>query len=413
MRGGGDRRRGLRLVRPVRLLVRHRAEAPDQHRRVHLAAGDHRVEDPRVRVEVVHHRGQVDRVARGCRTRSEVADLRLEPVGQLRDAEPVGRQDAGRDHRDAAAVGQDRDPPAARPARHQQALRRLHQLLRRRHQQRAGIAQRGLDDTPARHQRAGVRLRGAGGRLPGRRQHDHRLARTPGRGDRAQEPAAVAEVLAVDADRAHALVAGQVRDEIAGRQVGLVPDRDEVRQPERHLDAVRHELDAEPARLRHDRERPRRLALVEPGRVERFVPAPHAHAVRPEQHGAGLPDARRHALLQRTPLRPGLREADRDPDERAHAASQAVIDHLLEGPRRHHQHGAVDGLRQLAQRRHRGVPLHLGRARVHEVHPAPAGAAQHAARDPEAPLRGVVGRPDDRDRARCEQRLQLPLRHVI
>ena len=76
----------------------------------------------------------------------------------------------------------------------------------------------------------------------------------------------------------------------------------------------------------------RHLALVEPRRVERLVPAPHAHAVRSEQHGAGRRTRAATRGSTARPSSPVSREADRDADERAHAARQTVLDHVLEAP---------------------------------------------------------------------------------
>ena len=405
--GGGHGGGRLGLVQPAGLLVRHRAEAADQDRGVELAALQQQVEHARVRVHVVEHGRQVDRVPCRCRARPHLAHPLLEAVGELGHDEAAGRQHARCDHRDAAAVRQDADPRAARPRGHQQALRGLHQLLRRRHQERAGVAECGRHHALRRDQRAGVRLRGPGGRLARGRQHDHRLAEGPRLGDGAQEPATVAEVLAVDADRAHLGVVREIGDDVADGDVGLVADRDEVRHPEAHLDAVRREVDAQPARLGDERERPRHLAVVEPGRVEPLVSSPHSHAVRPQQDGALLAHPAGDALLDRTALGPRLGESDRDADERPHAPRKAVLDHLLEGVRRHHQQRQVDGLVQVAQRRHRRQPLHGRAAGVDELHPAAIGAAQHAAGDAEPPLGRVVGRTDDRDRARVQQRREV------
>ena len=163
----------------------------------------------------------------------------------------------------------------------------------------------------------------------------------------------------------------------------------------------------EPARLRDERERTGHLAVVEPRGVERLVPGPHAHAVRAEQHGARLAHAAADALLDRAPLLPRLREPDRDADERPHAAGQAVLDDLLEGVGRHHQHRQVDRLVEVAQRRHGRQSLHRRGARVDQHDAAPVGAAQHAAGDAEPPLGRVVGGPDDRDRARVQQRREV------
>ena len=60
----------------------------------------------------------------------------------------------------------------------------------------------------------------------------------------------------------------------------------------------------------------------------------------------------------------------------------------------------------------RRLPEHLAAAVVHEVHGAPGGAAQRAARQPVAPLGRVVGRADDRDGRRVEERFQASVHKV-
>ena len=91
-------------------------------------------------------------------------------------------------------------------------------------------ATRRFDRLTAARQGAGVRSRRAAsrGRAPDGQQ-DNGLGRRPCRLD---ERAAVAEVLAVDADHARPLVLRQRGNELRRVDVGLVPDRDRTRKAE-------------------------------------------------------------------------------------------------------------------------------------------------------------------------------------
>ena len=112
----------------------------------------------------------------------------------------------------------------------------------------AGSAAGGVDGVEVARQRAGVRM-GCADRRSGAadgEQHD-RLARGA---RRLGERAPVAEVLAVDADHACAVVGGQVRDDLRDVEVGLVPDGHEPREAETEVAEQEPGLERDVAALR-------------------------------------------------------------------------------------------------------------------------------------------------------------------
>ena len=114
-------------------------------------------------------------------------------------------------------------------------------------------------------------------------------------GSGARERAAVAEVLAVDADDARVLVLGECADEIGRLEVGLVAERGEAGDAEPVVAGERAHLEREVAALREQPE-PSRRELVH-AEVERRRRVDDAEAVGAEQHRPRGADALDHAPL--------------------------------------------------------------------------------------------------------------------
>ena len=197
-----------------------------------------------------------------------------EPAAEI--DQRVGRQDA-----DAAAVGHDREPVAARRLRRGQGLDGVEQLLEPEHAQHAGAPEGGVVDRIGAGQRAGVR--GGGARalgMPARLDHDHRLhaRRGPRRG---HELARVGDHLDVEQDRPGRGVVGQVVEHVAEVDVGHVAERDQVRE----ADAARRS----PSRARRSPSRPtarrRRVARAAAATCAKLAFRPMPGTMMPRQLG--------------------------------------------------------------------------------------------------------------------------------
>ena len=113
-------------------------------------------------------------------------------------------------------------------------------------------------------------------------------------------------------------------------------------------------------------------------------------------------------VLDRAALLPRLREADRDADERPHAARQPVLDDLLEGAAP--APPAPPGRPVLPGRAATppsACPCTVGLRALTSSTRRRSEPRSTPARDAEPPLGRVVGRPDDRDRARVQQRREV------
>ena len=154
---------------------------------------------------------------------------------------------------------------------------------------------------------------------------DDRLAVADSPGDPG-ELARVSERLEVEQDHVGVRVLLPVLEEVVARQVGLVADRDERRQPEAQAVRGFDDRDPEAAALREEADAPGRRRERDERRVEPHLGRGVEHA---EAVGADQPHAVRAAdldqlALRRRALGSHLGEAGGDHDEAAHARGPAL-----------------------------------------------------------------------------------------
>src|SRR5262249_44924575 len=145
----------------------------------------------------------------------------------------------------------------------------------------------------------------------------------------AGELPAVPEVLAVDADEGRLLVRGRRADQLRGLEVGLVAERGEPRDAEPDLAREQRDLDREVPAREDQADRPG--SEVARAEIELARPVVDAEAVRSQEDGAGLADARDDGALPRPPLLARLAETGRDGHDCAGAGAERSVSCLLEG----------------------------------------------------------------------------------
>ncbi len=226
---------------------------------------------------------------------SSLAQRRLGRLLERLQLDPTRAEQVARDRSVAAAVADDRDAPAAGPVRREQRLRGVDELPRRLDEVNPAGTARRLDGVAAARQRARVR---AGGTLAGlAAAHGEEDDRLPGGPRRLDERAAVAEVLAVDADHPRPLVPAQRGDELGRVHVGLIADRDRAREAEADVLEQEPRLEQDVAALRDEADRPR--GQRGRGELELGRAVDEAEAVRPHEHRPRRPHALDERLLAR------------------------------------------------------------------------------------------------------------------
>ncbi len=269
-----------------------------------------------------------------------------------------------------------------------------------------GLAQESVDDLVRLRERPGVRARRARpGARAARLDGDDRLASRNAPGD-PREADRVAEALEVEQDDVGPRVLGPVLDQVVARDVRLVSDRDEGRDPEVELRRVVEQGEAERSALGGQGH----ASLGRIDRAERGVQAElrigvdQAHAVgadHPHARGANLVEQGNFAAAS---LVAGLGKARRDDDDPGHSLGRAVVDGGFDEFARHRDHGEVHGSRNVDQARIAAHALHLLRARV-DRHDRPLEDAVEVVEDLGADLSALAARPDDRDNVRLEEAL--------
>ncbi len=221
-RGGGV------LVHVGRLVVQHE-HAPD--RRVVAERDDERLQRLGLLPE---QRGVVQRVAGGRRAGEQARQLVERRRRERRQRHAEVLRDVGRDARVAARAGHHGDARGAHgPALDGERLRQLEQLVRVACPRGPGLLDERPEDALIPRDGAGVGLRGGGarGRRAGLQQRD---ADTGARAalERLAPAPAVAVVLQVQRDRAHAVGLRERQQVVLGPEHGLVAAGDDGVQPQ-------------------------------------------------------------------------------------------------------------------------------------------------------------------------------------
>ena len=113
--------------------------------------------------------------------------------------------------------------------------------------------------------------------------------------------------------------------------------------------------------------------------------------------------------LQRPPCVARLREPGRHDHDRTHARRAALVDHPHRDARGNDDHRQVDPARQLADGGTARPAPHLVVLRVDRIQLALEPHVAERTLDLRGPAVGRLGRADDRDRARRQQRAEVPV----
>ena len=283
--------------------------------------------------------------------------LRLADSG---DVEPgVGARVGAHDER-AARVGHDPHAAAApaAAARRARRRRRAGRRARRSGSRRRSRTARRRCCRRRRSARRCARGRPRAGRGPPRLDRQHRLgARHPPRD--AAELARVAERLQVQRDDLRGRVLLPVLQQVVARQIGLVAERDERRQPD---PAARRRRRSPPRRTRRSgtRSRPSRRGRRR-ARTSRSATRRGRVLTTPMQFGptSRIPLERQtssSSASRAAPSAPGLREPGCDHDQRRHAGLRALARHAGHGLGRHGHDRQVDRAGRRRRRAARRLP---------------------------------------------------------
>ena len=243
---------------------------------------------------------------------------------------------------EAAGVGQDRDAPPARQRLRREQRGRVDQLFERLGAQHPGLVEERLDGLLRPGQRSRVRpgRPGAGlGRAALHRQ-DRLLAC-----DAARDPAEAARIperLEVEHDQSGALVLLPVLEEVVGRDVRLVADRDEGGEAEAALGCFLEERQAERSALRGEGDRPRRERARPERRVQRRPGDRDPEAVGADEAAAVCAHEREQLVLARAAFLSDLREARRDHADGANPSAKRGLRGLDHVRARQADHREVD-----------------------------------------------------------------------
>ena len=287
---------------------------------------------------------EVDRVAQAVGAGQRRGQPRARRLAGRRELEAARRARVGRHHAEAARVRHHADPAPARQRLALEQLGGVEQRLRGLDAQHAGLAE----------ERIGRRVveRAPAAALDG----EDRLAPRHAPGDLREAPR-VAEGLHVEGDDRRALVVGPVLEQVVGRHVGAVAQRDEGRDAQAARGGV--------ARAAPGRARP--TATTAPARPGRTPTRPmsacrldarlgvdDAQRVGPDQPQPVGADGLEQRLLARAAL--GLvavGEARRDDEQRPHPAARRLAHDAEHLGGRHRHDRELRRLGEVAQRARR------------------------------------------------------------
>jgi hypothetical protein len=236
------------------------------------------------------------------------------------------------------------------------------------------------------------------------------VARAPVCDDAARAPAAerpaLTATLEIQEDDVGPRILRPVLNEVVARDVRLVPDRREARDPEIEPADVVQDRQTERAALRGEgdaagRRIHRRERRVQ---VEGGIRVDDPHAVRPDHPDSGVADAVDERRFHDAAGSPALGEPGADDDERLHAFRDALVDNARDARGGHHDDGQVDLERHRRHRPIRRDAVDRRRVRMHgHERPAESGLAE-VPQDLGSDSSALAVRTDDRDDARLEER---------
>ncbi len=298
------------------------------------------------------------------------------------------------------ALPEDRDPPPRRQRLVREHLRGVEQLFQRVDADHSRLTEERVDGDVGGRERGRVRRRGAATGLctPALHGDDRLLARDASRKPR--ELAGIPERFQVEEDHRGVGVGLPVLEQVVAAQVGLVPDRDELRDADTELAGAAHELDAEPARLRAE---PNRAAHGF-HRRERCV---HAHtgggvhdteAVRPDDSHAVAPGGGHDCALGRLAVAADLGEPGRDDHEPVYTLLCTLLDDGGNGRGGYDDHREVDRVGNVQHGCVRPHARDRRRGRVHGIHRPLELVTEQVAEQLVADRALFSARANDRDR---------------
>jgi hypothetical protein len=328
-----------------------------------------------------------------------------EPAAML--LERVGRQHPG-----AAAIGEDRQPVPRRGLAGGQRRHRLEQLAELEDAEHAGAAEGGIVDVVGAGERPGMRQRrlGAGGTAP-RLDDDDRL-RPRRDAPRRHELPCIADALDIEEDRPRRRIEGEVVEEVAEIDVGHVAEGEDVGEAEAAGGGPVEDGGGDRPGLGDEGEVAGLRRQMHEARVDALRRRDEADAVRTEDAHEMRLGRLKHLLLEGM-AGSGLAfaEAGGDDDGRPAAALPKLGDQPRHGLRRRGDDGEVGNHRQLGDRAVVEGRAHRLLVRV-DRHDRPRKARlEQVPRQNLADRARLVARPDERDRLRLEQGIEIAGRH--
>jgi hypothetical protein len=350
------------------------------------------------------------------RREQDLAELATGRRRELRQRQPQLADPIGGDATAASRRREHGDAAAPWPAVPDEKVRRAHHVVGIAGEDRTLLSTDRSEDLPGPGQAGGVRARGlhAGLRPPGL-DDEHRLARRASRGEAAAEAGAVEQPLDVDAERLGAWIGDHVVEEVADLEVDLVAERHPVAEADAVGGGAVDDRDHQRAALAHQADRTVGEAIgVEDDRRAQGQPVvrhDQAHAVGADQSGATRPRDRHQLGLTGGALVAGLGEARGDDHAAADTGGRRLAHGRHQGRSRHGQDGDVGRRRRRRDGRIGEPPEHFGPAGVDRQDVAGEAVAEQEVHDAAAELVLAVGRPEDGDRARVQDALDVDARH--
>ena len=325
----------------------------------------------------------VDRVRRARLVREEPCESRLRRSAEARKLEARGFAGIRTEDAEPARVREHRHPPAARRGAMRVERSDVEQLLERGGPRDPGPAEERFCRLVGAGERGGVRARCPGARAsPAALQGEHRLPAGDAPGD-ARELPRVAERLEVEEDDLRLVLVLPVLEQVVGRDVGLVADGHERREPQPACARRLEQREPEGAALGREADRTERKRLSGERRVDARRSHGEPEAVRPEQAGAVGANQRQQPLLALRALAAHLGETGGQHAEGPRPPLERLAGHLEHARGRDTDHGQIDGLGKLGGRADGGNASDRCPRSVHRI-----GASGEAALDEIAEHRG-------------------------
>ena len=351
----------------------------------------------------------VDRIGMRPGRRQDAIETRNRGIGQGGQLGPAQADCIGREHAQAAAIGEDRDSLAGQGSSARQGLGCDKQIAGGGNPQCAGASECGVIHIVRSRERARMRSGGSCAiRRTARFDHDNRLVASR-RARRRHEFAGMLDRFDIHQDRLRCRIRGEIVEHVAEVDIGRVAERHEMRETDLAGSRPIEQRGGERAGLGHECKIARQRRFMRKTGIESDMRRQQSHTLRAEDAQQVQVRCIQHGLRERASgTIDDTTEARRQNDGGLCAFGTQFSNEAGYRIRWRADHRKLRDDVQTAHIRVARLVSHAIMLRIDQTQRPAKSAVEQVSGDRRPHAAAAPGRADDRDRLGCEQMLEIP-----